>query len=63
MVKTTTNILKSITGGKTLSRTDMHENGLRLKVMSFFSHKVILLNENISERFIGLPFAKEMFKV
>ena len=29
----TTNILKSLTGGKTLSLTDMHGNGLRLKVM------------------------------
>ena len=27
------NILKSITGGKILSFTDMHGNGLRLKVM------------------------------
>ena len=29
----TTNILKSISGGKILSFTDMHGNGLRLKVM------------------------------
>ena len=29
----TTNILKSLTGGKVLSLTDMHGNGLRLKVM------------------------------
>ena len=29
----TTNISKSISGGKTLSLTDMHGNGLRLKVM------------------------------
>ena len=29
----TTNILKSISGGKTLSLTDLHGNGLRLKVM------------------------------
>ena len=29
----TTNILKSLTGGKSLSLTDMHGNGLRLKVM------------------------------
>ena len=29
----TSNILKSLTGGKILSLTDMHENGLRLKVM------------------------------
>ena len=29
----TTNILKSISGGKMLSLTDMHGNGLRLKVM------------------------------
>ena len=28
-----TNILKSLTGGKILSLTDMHGNGLRLKVM------------------------------
>ena len=29
----TTNILKSLTGGKILSLTDMHGNGLRFKVM------------------------------
>ena len=29
----TTNILKSISGGKILTLTDMHGNGLRLKVM------------------------------
>ena len=29
----TTNILKPLTGGKILSLTDMHGNGLRLKVM------------------------------
>ena len=29
----TTNILKSLTGGKTLSLTDMHGRGLQLKVM------------------------------
>ena len=29
----TTNILKSISGGKVISLTDMHGNGLRLKVM------------------------------
>ena len=29
----TTNILKSISGGRVLSLTDMHGNGLRLKVM------------------------------
>ena len=29
----TTNILKSISGGRILSLTDMHGNGLRLKVM------------------------------
>ena len=29
----TGNILKSLTGGKILSLTDMHGNGLRLKVM------------------------------
>ena len=28
----TTNLLKSISGGKILSRTDMHGNGLRLQV-------------------------------
>ena len=31
--KATTNILKSISGGKILSPTDMHGRGLRLKVM------------------------------
>ena len=29
----TTNILKSISGGKILSLTDMHGRGLRLKIM------------------------------
>ena len=29
----TTSILKSISGGKILSLTDMHGNGLRLEVM------------------------------
>ena len=29
----TTNILKSLTGGKILSLTDMHDNGLRLRVI------------------------------
>ena len=29
----TTNLLKSLTGGKILSPTDMHGNGLCLKVM------------------------------
>ena len=29
----TTNVLKSISGGKILSLTDMHGHGLRLKVM------------------------------
>ena len=29
----TSNILKSLTGGKILSLTDMHGNGIRLKVM------------------------------
>ena len=29
----TTNILKTLTGGKILSLTDMHGNGLRLKFM------------------------------
>ena len=29
----TTNLLKSISGGKILSLTDMHGDGLRLKVM------------------------------
>ena len=29
----TTNILKSLTGGRVLNLTDMHGNGLRLKVM------------------------------
>ena len=31
--QTTNNILKSLTGGKNLSLTDMHGRGLRLKVM------------------------------
>ena len=29
----TTNIIKSISGGKILSLTDMHGNGLRFKMM------------------------------
>ena len=29
----TTNILKSISGGKSLSLTDLHGNGLRIKLM------------------------------
>ena len=33
----TTNVLKSISGGKILSLIDMHGNGLRLKVMQIFS--------------------------
>ena len=31
----TSNILKSSTGGKYLSLTDLHGNGFRIKVMSF----------------------------
>ena len=33
IAQATTNILKSISGGKIFSLTDMHGNGLRLKVM------------------------------
>ena len=33
--KVTNSILKSLTGGKISSLTDMHGNGLRLKVMRF----------------------------
>ena len=33
VAQATTNILKSKSGGKVLTFTDMHENGLRLKVM------------------------------
>ena len=29
----TNNVIKSLTGGKILSLTDMHGNGLRLKIM------------------------------
>ena len=36
----TTNILKSISGGKLLSLTDMHGRRLRLKVMYINSNKV-----------------------
>ena len=32
----TANILKSISGGKIVSLTDIHGNGLRLKVMCFY---------------------------
>ena len=35
----TTNILKSIPGGKILPLTDLHGRGLRLKVMYFISNK------------------------
>ena len=31
--RATTNIFKSISGGRVLNLTDMHGNGLRLKVM------------------------------
>ena len=31
--RTTSNFLKSLTGGKVLSLTDLHDNGLDLKVM------------------------------
>ena len=33
VAQATTNILKSISGGKILSLTDMHDHGLRLKVI------------------------------
>ena len=33
VAQATTNILKSISGGKIVSLTDMHENDLRLKIM------------------------------
>ena len=33
VARATTNFLKSISGGKILSLTDMHGNGLRIKVM------------------------------
>ena len=32
-IQITNNILNSLTGGKLLSLTDMHGNGLRLKIM------------------------------
>ena len=32
----TSNILKSLTGGKYLSLTDLHGNGFRIKVISFY---------------------------
>ena len=43
----TTNKLKSISGGKILSLTDMHGRGLRLKVMysNIISKKVTIINE------------------
>ena len=37
VVQATTNMLKSISGGKILSLTDMHWRGLRLKLMRFIS--------------------------
>ena len=40
----TTLILKTISGGKVLSLTDMHGNGLRLKVMQIISNKDQNLN-------------------
>ena len=44
--KATTNILKSISGGKILNLTDMHGHGLRLKVMWFhFKKKFIYSND------------------
>ena len=36
----TTNILKSIPGGKNLNLTDMHGNGFRLKVMKIISNNL-----------------------
>ena len=36
----TNNILKSLTGGKIFSLTDMHGRGLRLKVMQIISNRV-----------------------
>ena len=41
----TTNISRSISGGKVLSLTDMHGRGLILKVMWIFSKVVYKLNE------------------
>ena len=41
----TTNILKSISGGKILSLTDMHGRGLGLKLCDFISNKDINTNE------------------
>ena len=35
----TTNILKSFSGGKVFSKTDMHGNGLRLKLCKILSKK------------------------
>ena len=42
VAQATTNILKSISGGKILSLTDLHGNGLRLKVMEIISKTFIL---------------------
>ena len=36
----TSNISKSLTGDKNSSFTDMHGNGLRLRVMQFISNKI-----------------------
>ena len=41
----TTNILKSSTVGRILSLTDIHGNGLKLKVMYFISNKDNNTNE------------------
>ena len=40
IVQATTNILKSISGGKILSLTDMRGRGLRLKICDFISNKL-----------------------
>ena len=45
IVKATSDILKSISGGKILSLTDMHGRGLRLKVLKIFSNKDCQVNE------------------
>ena len=38
----TANILKSISGGKILSLTDMHGRGLRLKIMKIISNSLLI---------------------
>ena len=47
----TNSILKSLTGGKILSLTDIHGNGLRLKVLRNHWKKSILIKRETQMKF------------